>query len=184
MASPALTHLVVNTSNYEVMKEWYLTVLEAKIGVEASDHSAVFLRTGESHHSLGMFNVRETDKSAAMAPPGVDIGSVARLHHFAFEYPTLEELFETHERLSDSSITPAICLNHGLTMSMYYEDPDRNNIELYYDCGYTEEGVVAFYAEGDRYILSPTPFDPADLLKELRNGKPEAELIAWSPPSE
>jgi catechol-2,3-dioxygenase len=131
-----------------------------------------------------MFNVAETDKSAAMAPPGVDIGSVARLNHFAFEYPTLKELFETHERLVGSSITPAICLNHGPTMSIYYEDPDRNNIELYYDSGYTEDDMLAFYAGGDRYILGATPFDPADLLKELRNGKSVAELIAWSPPSE
>jgi len=67
---------------------------------------------------------------------------------------------------------------------MYYEDPDKNTIELYYDSGYTEEDMVAFYAGGDRYVTSPTRFDPAELLKELRNGKSVAELIAWSPPSE
>jgi len=69
-------------------------------------------------------------------------------------------------------------------MSMYYEDPDKNTIELYYDSGYTEEDMVAFYAGGDRYILSPTPFDPAELQKQLHSGKSVAELIAWSPPSE
>jgi catechol-2,3-dioxygenase len=184
MASPKITHLVVNTSNYEAMKDWYINVLEATIGVEATDHSACFLRTDEGHHSLGMFNVGKTDESGSMALPGSDTGTVARLNHFAFEHSTLEELLETHARLAGSSTNPAVSLNHGLTMSIYYEDPDKNVIELYYDTGYTEEGIVAFYAAGDRYILSPTPFDPAALLKELQNGKPEAELIAWSPPSE
>jgi len=184
MAPPTLTHLVVNTSNYEAMKQWYIDVLEATIGVETTDHSACFLRTDESHHRLGMFNVAKTDESASMAQPGTDTGTVARLNHFAFEYPTLKELFDTHARLADSSTTPTICLNHGPTMSMYYEDPDRNTIELYYDCGYTEDDMVAFYAGGDRYVMGPTPFDPVALMKELRNGKPVAELIAWSPPSE
>ena len=184
MASPKLSHLVVNTSNYEVMKQWYIDVLEATIGVETSDHSACFLRIDESHHRFGMFNVAKTDESASMAMPGSDAGSVARLNHFAFEYPTLEELLETHVRLAASSATPTICLNHGPTMSMYYEDPDKNTIELYFDSGYTEDDMVAFYAGGDRYVTSPTPFDPAELLKDLRNGKSVAELIAWSPPSE
>jgi len=184
MAPPKLAHLVVNTSNYEVMKQWYINVLEATIGVETTDHSACFLRTDESHHRLGMFNVAKTDESVSMAQPGSDIGSVARLNHFAFEYPTLAGLFETHARLAESSTTPTICLNHGPTMSMYYEDPDKNTIELYYDSGYTEDDMVAFYAGGDRYIMSPTPFDPTELRKQLHSGKSVAELIAWSPPSE
>jgi catechol-2,3-dioxygenase len=173
---------VVNTSNYEVMKEWYLNVLEATIGVETSDHSACFLRTDESHHRLGMFNVAQTDESASMALPGSDSGAVARLNHFAFEYPTLKELFETHERLAGSSTTPTICLNHGPTMSMYYEDPDKNTIELYFDTGFTEDDLAAFYGGGDSYILGATPFDPVALNKELDNGKSVAELVAWSPP--
>ncbi|MCU1665876.1 MAG: hypothetical protein JWR58_5941, partial [Pseudonocardia sp.] len=34
MTPPMISHLVVNTSNYEAMKQWYLRVLEAEIGVE------------------------------------------------------------------------------------------------------------------------------------------------------
>jgi len=26
-------------------------------------------------------------------------------------------------------------------MSVYYEDPDKNTIELYYDSGYTEDDI-------------------------------------------
>ena len=184
MAPPKLSHLVVNTSNYEVMKHWYIDVLEATIGVETTDHSACFLRIDESHHRFGMFNVDETDESVSMARPGADVGSVARLNHFAFEYPTREGLCETHSRLAGSSTTPSICLNHGPTISMYYEDPDKNTVELYFDSGYTEEDMVAFYAGGDRYILSPTPFDPVELQQKLHSGKSVAELIAWAPPSE
>ena len=184
MASPKLSHLVVNTGNYELMKHWYIDVLEATIGVETTDHSACFLRIDESHHRIGMFNVAKTDESDSMALPGSDNGPVARLNHFAFEYGTLDELLETHARLIGSSKAPSICLNHGPTMSIYYQDPDKNTVELYFDTGFTEDDVLAFYAGGDRYVLSPIPFDPAELLEELRRGKSVAELTAWSPPAE
>jgi catechol-2,3-dioxygenase len=184
MASPKLAHLVVNTSNYELMKHWYLDVLEATIGVETTDRSACFLRIDESHHRIGMFSVAKTDESNSMALPGSDNGSVARLNHFAFEHRTLPELLETHARLLGSSTTPSICLNHGPTMSIYYQDPDKNTVELYYDTRFTEEDMLAFYAGGDRYVLSPIPFDPAEVLEELRSGKSVAELTAWSPPAE
>jgi catechol-2,3-dioxygenase len=185
MASPKLAHLIINTSNYEAMKLWYLNVLDATIGVETSDHSACFLRTDESHHRFGMFNVVKTDDSGSMTQPGSrDETVLSRMNHVSFEYPGLAELLEKHGRLAESSVTPGICLNHGATMSMYYEDPDRNTVELFYDTGFSEQEIIDFYAGGDRYVLSATPFDPAEMLRDLRSGKTVAELTAWSPPSE
>jgi hypothetical protein len=79
-------------------------------------------------------------------------------------------MLETRQRIAKSSITPSICLNHGPTMSMYYEDPDHNAVELFYDNKFSEEQILAF--------------DPAELLQELRTGKIVAELTAWSPRGE
>ena len=167
MASPKISHLILNTANYEAMKQWYLDVFEATIGVETSDHSACFL---------------QTDESVAMTAPGSgDASALSRLNHLAFEYPTLAELFETYERLAGSSILPTVSMNHGPTMSVYYQDPDRNVVELFYDTRYTQDQLAEFYAGGDRYVLSAFPFDPAEKLEELRGGKPVAELTAWSP---
>jgi catechol-2,3-dioxygenase len=182
MASPKLSHLILNTSDYEASKKWYLEVLEATIGNETEAKNACFLRVDESHHRIGMFEVSETDRSVAMAPPGSAAGIKARVNHFAFEYPELEQLLENYSRLEKSAIVPNICLNHGPTLSMYYEDPNGNAVELYYDTKYDEEQIAAHYAGGDRYVLGAIPFDPAEKLKELRAGTSVAELIAWTPP--
>ena len=150
MASPKISHLILNTANYEPMKQWYLDVFEAKIGVETSDHSACFLQMDESHHRIGMFNVAKTDESVAMTYPGAqNPGALSRLNHFAFEYPTLAELLDAYRRLAASSVLPAASLNHGPTMSIYYQDPDRNIVELFYDNQYTDEQIAEFYAGGD-----------------------------------
>jgi 2,4-dichlorophenol 6-monooxygenase len=182
MTPPKISHLVVNTSNYEAMRKWYLEVLEAEIGAETSNHSACFLRTDENNHRLGMFNVAKTDESVSMAPPGFDGPAVARVNHFAFEHPTLGALFEAYERLGGSSITPAGCFNYGPTVSIYYQDPDKNIVELFYDKGLSEEQLLEFYAKGDRYILGAVPFDPDEWLRGLRAGTAVAELVAWAPP--
>jgi hypothetical protein len=76
---------------------------------------------------------------------------------------------------------PTVCLNHGPTMSMYYEDPSRNTVELYYDTRYTEEQIAEFYAGGDRYVLGAIPFDPVEVLKDIRGGKTVADVTAWAP---
>ena len=106
MASPKLSHVILNTSNYEATKRWYLEVLEATIGLETSDQTACFLRIDESHHRIGLFKVAETDDSPTMTMPGATDGKKARINHLAFEYPTLEEVLDTHERIAHSAIVP------------------------------------------------------------------------------
>jgi catechol-2,3-dioxygenase len=55
------------------------------------------------------------------------------LHHVAFEYPALDDLLATYARLRLLGIEPVRAADDGATTSFYYEDPDRNCIELLVD---------------------------------------------------
>jgi catechol-2,3-dioxygenase len=183
VASPKLAHLILNTSNYDAMKQWYLCVLDATIGVEIGGGAGCFLRVDESHHRIGMFQVANADRSEGLAHPGsADPSSKSRLNHFSFEYPTLQDLLETQARLEKEDITPAQCLNHGPTVSMYYPDPDHNTIELFYDAKYTEDQIIEWYAGGESYATGATSFDPAEMLQQLQAGRSTEELTTWAPP--
>jgi catechol-2,3-dioxygenase len=57
----------------------------------------------------------------------------AGLHHIAFEYPSIDDLLENYVRLKAKGIVPHVCLDHGMTTSFYYVDPDGNMVELQYD---------------------------------------------------
>ena len=48
------------------------------------------------------------------------------MHHSAFEYDSFEDLNASYLRLREAGITPDICLDHGMTFSYYYKDPDGN----------------------------------------------------------
>ncbi|MGA2703541.1 MAG: VOC family protein [Isosphaeraceae bacterium] len=56
-----------------------------------------------------------------------------RLQHVAFKYPTVEDLLATYARLKGLGIEPVLTADHGATTGFYYEDPDRNSIELLAD---------------------------------------------------
>lgn len=69
-------------------------------------------------------------------------------------------------------------VNHGATTSLYYADPDGNNIELQVDNFETlEEGTA--YMESEAFEKNPigVVIDPHSLLARLRAGEPEAILI-------
>ncbi|AJD44194.1 glyoxalase/bleomycin resistance protein/dioxygenase family protein (plasmid) [Rhizobium gallicum bv. gallicum R602sp] len=53
-----------------------------------------------------------------------------RLQHVAFAYRTLDELLGTYARLKPLGIVPVLAVDEGAQTAFYYEDPDRNFIEL------------------------------------------------------
>src|SRR3546814_17462514 len=54
----------------------------------------------------------------------------------------------TYERLRDKGIRPVFPINHGPTTSMYYADPDGNQIELQVDnYDKIEDATAFFYSE-------------------------------------
>jgi catechol-2,3-dioxygenase len=55
------------------------------------------------------------------------------MHHMAFEYDSFEDLNASYLRLRDAGIRPVFCLDHGMTFSYYYSDPDGNFVELQVD---------------------------------------------------
>jgi hypothetical protein len=86
--------------------------------------------------------------------------------------------FGTYERLKELGIEPISTINHGLTMSMYYADPDGNNIELQIDDFDTPEEAQEFL-ESDAFAENPIGvlFDPDELAARFEAGEPAAELV-------
>ena len=46
------------------------------------------------------------------------------IHHSAFEYNRFSDLNDSYLRLREAGIEPDICIDHGMTLSYYYKDPD------------------------------------------------------------
>jgi len=74
-------------------------------------------------------------------------------------------------------------VQHGVTTSLYYRDPDGNAVELQIDNFATPEEATA-YMRDEEYTTDPIgpSFDPDLMLETLRAGTPESDLTsrAWA----
>ena len=80
--------------------------------------------------------------------------------------------------LRDKGIRPVFPINHGPTTSMYYADPDGNQIELQVDNFPSMDECKAWFTSPE-FAANPigVDFDPAALMEKLRAGQPISELV-------
>ena len=164
----AFVHFVLRVRNVERSIEWYQTVLDMEI-VQRGPKLA-FLTYDDEHHRIALF---ETPTEAESVP------GAAGLDHVAYAFPDLGELLSTYKRLKSLEIVPYLSINHGPTTSLYYHDPDKNEVELGCDNFETREELNEWFANGlfakNFYGYN---FDPEVAYAQHMSGAPDAEVFA------
>ena len=165
-------HVVYRTFRFAEMLAWYETVFDAK--VQYQDPALAFLTYDEEHHRFAFANLAvirpDASEPAQRSLVGVD--------HVAYTYGALSDLLENYAWLKERGIKPYWCVHHGITVSMYYADPDGNQMELQVDCFATADAANALM-HGPRMATNPigVEYDPDDWLTRLRAGAPASELL-------
>ena len=164
-------HFVLRSSNLPALRQWYRTVLNARIVHD--DGTICFLTYDDEHHRLAIVNV------AGLHAPDAQCWGLA---HVAYGYRRLGDLLATYRRLKQEGIVPYRPINHGPTVSMYYKDPDGNAVELQVDCFPTKEEASAFLqTEAFRQNPIGVAFDPEEMVAAYEAGVPEEELMKRPP---
>ena len=170
-AKPAyISHYGIRAKHFPEMIEWYKTVFQAKIQHE--NEFLAFMTFDEEHHRLVIFEDPETvDKPATAA--GID--------HVGYGLASFGDLVATYERLKVEGIVPFLPLNHRFTTSLYYRDPDGNEVELSVDNFPTKEECDAFIRSEQMAEIGRPPFgytfDPDELARLYHQGAP-ADVLA------
>ena len=164
-----LSHAVLRTAHLKQMIEWYKTVLNAEVMFE--NDLIAFMTYDEEHHRI-----------AFIAFPGVveKPKASAGLDHLAFFYPTMSDWIATYERLKAIGITPRVGIHHGLTLSLYYRDPDDNGVELSID-NVEKAKWHDWMRNSLKDVMIGAPLDPEELAKKYHAGVPEADLRRFTP---
>jgi len=156
-----LAHVVLRTSNFSTMVQFYKDFLGAHASYENDTLS--FLTYDDEHHRLAIGYIPGTTPK--------DHASCG-LEHLAFSFDTLDDLALTYRQRKELGILPVWSVNHGPTTSIYYRDPDGNMLETQTDNFDTVEGANEFMA-GPLFGDNPfgTDFDPEELCKRLASGE-------------
>ena len=122
-----LGHIVLYVRNVGRSAEFYGKVLGWKqIDTPAKAPIAVF-SSGRTHHELLLIEVGGGAKKPTK-------GYRAGLYHFGLKVgDSDDELRAALKVLHDHTIPVAGATDHGVTHSLYIEDPDGNEVELYVD---------------------------------------------------
>jgi len=124
-------HVHLKVRNLDRSIAFYRKYLDMKITEQIGD-AFVFMSAGKRHHELALQEVG----SQASTPQRHDVG----LYHVAFEVPNREAINATYLKLREDSVS-VHPVDHRISWALYFNDPDGNGIEVYWDTRDTENGV-------------------------------------------
>ncbi len=138
---PQLTHMGINVYDIAAMEAFYtrvlgLVVTDRGVGTTFKAQLVFMSSNPYSHHQLVLASGRDPGS------PGTSINQIS------FKVEDLDQLREMYRRVRDHGVEGLRPLNHGNAWSMYFFDPEGNNVEVYCDSPW--------------YISQPhgDPFDP------------------------
>jgi len=151
------------------MIEWYGTVVGMKTNYRFP--GGAWLTNDEANHRLALLvSPVLSDDADKLMHTG--------FHHSAFEFPTMGDLLDTYSRLKALGIEPHASLDHGMTTSFYYEDPDGNSVELQSDNFGNWQESSEWMITAPQFAANPIgmPVDPEQMLAARQAGASFAEL--------
>ncbi|MGV3478354.1 MAG: VOC family protein [Sphingobium sp.] len=167
-------HVVYQTRRFDEMIQWYQTVFEADI--VHRNPALAFLTYDDEHHRFAFANLSLLKPEAENVGERGDIG----VNHVAYTYADAGDLMKTYARLKAVGILPYWPVHHGITLSLYYRDPDGNRMEFQVDCGTVEEANAFMSSEAFDANPIGIDYDPDQLLARYESGV-SADLLVQRP---
>jgi catechol-2,3-dioxygenase len=168
---PKFHHLNLKTTRLDEMIDFYATLVGAEVVYR--DDVGAWLSNDEANHRI-----------ALLAFPGFsdnpDKETHTGLHHSAFEYGSFDDLNASYLQLKEAGIEPSFCIDHGMTFSYYYTDPDGNHVELQVDNFGNWAKSTEWMRTSDEFKANPIGqfVDPDKVAADHADGVEFAEIHA------
>jgi catechol 2,3-dioxygenase len=166
---PTFHHFNLKTTRLQELIDWYITVVGAEVTFQ--DATGAWLTNDAANHRI-----------ALLCFPGFvddpDRETRTGMHHSAFEYASFADLNASYLRLRDAGIEPDICIDHGMTLSYYYKDPDGNRVELQVDIFGDWQASKAWMRASPDFHANPIGVfvDPARIAEAAARGESFVEI--------
>ncbi len=176
MPSPTKIHHVhiFSDVNHDAMVQYYKDLFNAEIVNVAhfGDGSATFLTYDDHDHRVIIIR-RPGWGTKPQKPVGVS--------HIAFGYASLGELLYVYKRMKALGYPPPRrTLNHGNSTSLYWQDPDGNEVETMVDNFTPQEcqDYKRYYQFTEEFgAMAEADFDPDKMVALYESGVPDTILM-------
>jgi len=120
-------HVLLRVADEEESKRFYRDALGFRIAEQDPEHGGVFMTLGDGFHTLDITQ-HPTPHDAARPPRG-QLGLV----HIAFKVGSYAALREAYAHLLKNGVEIQRAIDHVCQRSVYFNDPDGNGLEIYYE---------------------------------------------------
>ena len=122
-------HCAVRVRDVERAKKFYIDVLGFEFMEQDPDHGGVFMSLPGDGHTIDVSPV-ENPETAEGALQGRDRVGVV---HIAFKVASYDALQDAYKTLQANNVEVARMIDHTSQRSIYFNDPDGNGLEIYYE---------------------------------------------------
>ena len=120
-----LGHVNIYVRDAERSQKWYEEVLGLHTYHKRPGAAAFMSADRDQSHEVALIPVGED-------APGPQRGQVG-LNHMAWRVESLDDLKDFYYRIKEKEVPIERVSDHGVSLGIYFRDPDGNGIEVYYE---------------------------------------------------
>ena len=120
-----LGHLVLRVRDLERSEQFYSDVLGLHVTNKRPGQMTFMSAVDESSHELALVPVGDD-------APGPEDSRVG-LYHFAWQMDSFDDLKSLYAEMNSKNVDIRGIGDHGISLGVYFFDPDGNEIEAYYE---------------------------------------------------
>ena len=122
-----LGHVLLRVLDLERSKKFYAEVLGFQILEEDPAHGGTFMALPGQSHAIDLFQAKDLEAAERQTP------GVRGLGHIAFRVDSEDALREAYATLREHGVEITRTIDHVSQKSVYFNDPDGNTLEIYYE---------------------------------------------------
>ena len=151
-----LGHLVLRVADLERSKRFYTELLGMHVLEQDPKHGGVFLGLGGGGNTLDLLQSSDPAKSGPYTAADFTTHVVGTgFHHAAFAVKTQEALRLGYFALLDNGVRIIAAVDHESQQSIYFNDPDGNVMEIYWE----RPNAIEIYRKGRGDQDTPLTFE-------------------------
>ncbi|HVC55735.1 MAG TPA: VOC family protein [Stellaceae bacterium] len=131
-------HVLLRVADEEQSKRFYRDVLGFLVAEQDPEHGGVFMTLGDGFHTIDI--TQHPAPLDAARPPSGGLGLV----HVAFKVASYAALREAYAHLLSQGVEILRATDHVCQRSVYFNDPDGNGLEIYYEM----PGALSLFPNG------------------------------------
>ena len=120
-----LGHIVLRVRDLERSEQFYSDVLGLHVTNKRPGRMTFMSAVEESSHELALVPVGDD----APGPEETRVG----LYHFAWQMDSFDDLKRLYAEMKSKDVNIGGIGDHGISLGVYFFDPDGNEIEAYYE---------------------------------------------------